>query len=154
MKGKEPYLITWFGSQRVLLIWSHSLVTKFIKLAGSGLNVAHHVSLKWTDVLTCLLQKEEAQVRRLMEGHRSSKLAQPRWDIQLAPDQWATNMPSFHRITVQNGHHSSEVTLNHILLLNTQIIAFISSVEVIFFSRHPLLSQPWHVIFNERNFSH
>lgn len=76
--GKEPHLITWFDSQRVLLICSHSLVTKFIKWAGSGLNVAHHVRLKWTDVLTWLLQKEETQVRRLIEGHRSSELTQLR----------------------------------------------------------------------------
>lgn len=32
----------------------YCLVTKFMKWAGSGLNVAHHISLKWTDALTFL----------------------------------------------------------------------------------------------------
>lgn len=33
-------------------------------------------------------------------------------------------MPILRRITVQSGHHSNGVVLNHILLLKTQIAAF------------------------------
>lgn len=42
-------------------------------------------------------------------------------------------MPSLCRVTVQNGHHSNEVALNHVLLSNTQIAAFISSIIIILF---------------------
>lgn len=42
-------------------------------------------------------------------------------------------MPSLCRVTVQNGHHSNEVALNHVLLSNTQIASFISSIIIILF---------------------
>lgn len=41
-----------------------------MKWAGSGLNVAPHVIIKWTDAITCLLQEEETRVRGANRGSR------------------------------------------------------------------------------------